>query len=723
MNFQAKRMANVQKKNIPEKPRSRKRFSLLLLLAVALVIVFFAFLRRDRERVISSPGSNVLLITLDTTRADRMGYAGNATARTPNLDRLAAAGVHCQAAYSPVPLTLPAHCTIFSGLYPPAHLVRNNGSYSLPGPIVTLAEILAGKGYRTSAFISSFILDSRFGLDQGFAVYDDGLGGGGAKTYHSERGAAATAAAFSRWLTGHDGGRFFSWVHFYDPHAPYEPPEPFRGALQEPYDGEVAYMDHHIGEIIALLEKKHLLENTLVVIAGDHGEAFGEHGENGHQVFCYEENLRVPLIFHAGGFLPAGLRLAQPACLVDVMPTILEFLRLPIPAAVQGRSLLPAMQGTERPAPDLYLESFFGRESFRCAPILGLLRRGYKYLDLPRAELYDLRRDPGERNNLVSGSAVLARKMKQELRALARRLSGAALASGRRMSDEERQALASLGYISSSPASGVEESLPDPKDKIAGWETFTLGNQQALRGQAGAAEASLLRAIELIPDYVGSYTTLAKIYLKQGRSAQALDLLLKAKARLPGDSVLITEYADLLIAMNQPGAALVQLQELAKTKLLDKEAYVQAKIAGIYEAQGNMPAAIAHYRRATAAEPENGGHARKLAYLLHRSNRFAEALEIYLALERQQPEDVQLVRDMAVVYAQLNDLERAAGYFAKALRQAPDANLYFNYALLLARRQAYSEAAAMMEKFLELAPAASAQAEAGRRHLASWRGR
>jgi len=212
------------------------------------------------------------------------------------------------------------------------------------------------------------------------------------------------------------------------------------------------------------------------------------------------------------------------------------------------------------------------------------------------------------------------------------------------------------------------------------------------------------------------------LYFKGGRSNQAMDLLLKAKARMPDDTVLKTEYADLLIGLNRLDEALVQLQELAKMKLLDKEAHVQSKIAGIYEAQGNLPAAIAHYRRATAAEPEDSGHARKLAYLLHRSNRFAEALEIYLALERQQPQDVQLVRDMAVVYAQLNDLARARAYFTKALRQSPDANLYFNFALLLARQGATAEAAAMMEKFLKLAPAGSAQAEAGRRHLSSWRG-
>jgi len=717
-------MAKPQKKKMPRTPHSRKWLLPLLLLAAALVIATFIHFRRGRREVRPNPESNVLLITLDTTRADHLGYAGYAAARTPSLDRLAAEGVDCADAYSPVPLTLPAHCTVLSGLYPPAHGVRNNGSYLLAGPVTTLAELLAQRGYRTAAFVSSFILDSRFGLDQGFAVYDDDLARGGAKTYNSERDAASVYASFSRWLSGRDGGKFFAWIHFFDPHAPYAPPEPYRSAFAgSPYDGEIAFMDRYVGEAIALLEEKRLLENTLVVVAGDHGEAFGEHGENGHSVFCYEENLRVPLIFRAAGHLPAGMRLEQKACLADIMPTILDFLRLPLPREIQGRSLLPAMQGKEMAGQSLYLESLFGQEAFRCAPVKGLLRGGYKYLDLPRPELYDLRRDPGERTNLVSGSAVLGQKMRAELRGLARSLARDGLTSIRRLSDAEKTVLASLGYITATVTGKAGEALPDPKDMIAGWEMFSTGIRQAGAGQAEAAEASLVRSIQLLPDYVGSYTVLANLYFKDGRGARALELFHAAMARIPGDTVLRTEYASLLIKMNRLDQAMAQLQELAGMELVDKKALVHSKMAGIFEARGDIAQAIVHYRLAYENEPENDDNARKLAYLLHRSNHFAEALELYRVLERRLPADIQLVRDMAIVYAQLNDLERSRSYFAKALERGGDANLFFNYALLLARLGAYNEAAAAMEKFLALAPATSAQAETGRRHLASWRNR
>jgi choline-sulfatase len=716
-------MTKAQKKNIPRNPRARKRVLWLALPALALALMILVPRARIRRQAQRMPGRNVLLITLDTTRADRLGYAGYAAAHTPNLDRLAAAGVHCSEAYSPVPLTLPAHCSVLSGLYPPGHKVRNNGSYFLPEGIDTLAEILARRGYRTSAFVSSFVLDSRFGLDQGFAVYDDDLAAGAAKTYHSERDAASVFAAFSRWLDGQEDGRFFSWVHFFDPHAPYDPPEPYRSAASDPYDGEVAYMDHYIGEIVSLLERKRLLRKTLVVIAGDHGEAFGEHGEHGHQVFCYQENLRVPLIFHAPGSLPPGLALPHRSSLVDVMPTILDLLQLPVPSTLQGRSLLPAMQHRKMPGRDLYLESLFGREAFHCAPVLGIIRDRFKFLDLPRPELYDLDRDPGEKENLVSAAAGLGRKLKAGVRQLAGRLDRGGGDSGRRQSAAERETLATLGYITSGPAPTATGPLPDPKDMIAGWEIFSAGAEQAASGQAGAATVSLLRAIELIPDYAGSYTILANVFFKGGQGEKALALLRDALARLPGDATLKTEYAGLLARMDRPDQAMAQYRELAALGLVDKKAWIETQMAALCETRGDIPQAIRHYRLAYESEPENDDYARKLAYLLHRSQRLAEALDVYLALERRQPEDIQLIRDLAILYAQLNELERARGYFSRALRSAPNANLYFNYALLLARLNETAAAVAAMEKFLATAPPGSAQAEAGRRYLSSWRKR
>ena len=335
-------MSRIQTASIRKKEPSGRAARPLPPLILAASLVLFSGCGGREGNVTPNPRSNVLLITMDTTRADRLGSSGYPAASTPNLDSLAGSGVSFADAYSPVPLTLPAHCTILSGLYPLAHKVRNNGNYSLPGQVTTLAEMLGRRGYQTSAFVSSFVLDSRFGLGRGFSVYDDDFASGGAKTYRSERNADAVLAAFSRWLAGRAQGRFFSWVHFFDPHAPYDPPEPYRqrfaGSL---YDGEIAFMDHAIGGIMALLKEKGLLADTLVVVAGDHGEAFGEHGEFGHQVFCYGENLRVPLIFNAPGHLPKNLRLRQAACLTDILPTILDFLQARSPSRSRAGPCCP----------------------------------------------------------------------------------------------------------------------------------------------------------------------------------------------------------------------------------------------------------------------------------------------------------------------------------------------------------------------------------------------
>ncbi|GAH87365.1 unnamed protein product, partial [marine sediment metagenome] len=235
------------------------------------------------------------------TRTDRLGCYGYQKAKTQNLDSIAANGVLFMNAYCQVPLTTPSHCSILTGTYPLYHQVRNNGNYSLSPDLTTLAEILKGRGFQTAAFVSSFTVDSRLGLDQGFDVYDDNFVEGQAfKSLNSERKAENVFASFSRWLDQNQSGQFFCWVHFFDPHLPYDPPSPFREEFpDDPYDGEIAYMDHYTGKVVEKLREKKLLGRTLIILAGDHGEAFGEKEEVGHGIFLYEGTMRVPLLFYA----------------------------------------------------------------------------------------------------------------------------------------------------------------------------------------------------------------------------------------------------------------------------------------------------------------------------------------------------------------------------------------------------------------------------------------
>jgi len=333
-------------KAVPVQKRSKKKifffFVSLFLLVVAVALVIFVFLQ-THEKVIKESSLNVLLVTLDTTRADRIGCYGYQEARTPNLDYLASNGVLFLNAYCQVPLTCPSHCSILTGTYPVYHQVRNNGTYYLSPELKTLAEALKEKGLKTAAFVSSFTVDSRFGLDQGFDIYSDQFSPDQTfKALNSERKAEKAFAPFSRWLEDNIAGPFFAWVHFFDPHLPYDPPSPYREQfLDEPYDGEIAYMDVYIGKIVDRLREYNLLQHTLIILAGDHGEAFGEKQEKGHGVFVYESTMRVPLIFFSEQSLPKGKVVNSRVRLIDLMPSILDMLDVPQPEDIQGTSLLP----------------------------------------------------------------------------------------------------------------------------------------------------------------------------------------------------------------------------------------------------------------------------------------------------------------------------------------------------------------------------------------------
>src|SRR5512135_1717843 len=393
-------------------PESRKRRRAVPVLGAALLALglLAAFLVVGRGPGLfqagAAPAPNLLLITLDTTRADHLGCYGFAQASTPNLDRLAGEGIRFARVYAPAPLTLPSHSSIMSGLYPVSHGVRNNG-HEMPSSVRTLAEILKGHGFATAAFVSSFSVDSRFGIGRGFDVYDDTFQvGSPLKGVNAERRAEETFARFSRWLDNNAASRFFAWVHYYDPHLPYDPPSPYReefaGRL---YDGEIAYMDHYVGAGLDRLREKGLLDRTIVVVAGDHGEGLGDKIERGHGIFLYEETLRVPFIVFAPKLLPRPRVVDAEVRLIDAAPTVLELAGLGREASgMQGRSLVPALEGKTLADRDALVETFYPRENFGWSELVGLVSGTWKYIQAPRPELYDLAADRGEASNLVDAS-------------------------------------------------------------------------------------------------------------------------------------------------------------------------------------------------------------------------------------------------------------------------------------------------------------------------------
>ncbi len=589
---------------------------------------------RRREATGEDAGGrfNLLLITLDTTRADRLGCYGDARAATPNLDRLAREGVRFERAYTSAPLTLPAHASLMTGRGPQAHQVRNNGTYVLRPEEATLAEELKRAGFSTAALIAAYVLEARFGLAQGFDRYDDALDKPqGYTTFRSEIPADRVLGKFRRWLDGARAAPFFCWVHFYDPHSPYAPPASHRQrAAGDPYRGEIAFMDETIGRMLDDLRERGLLENTLVVAAGDHGEGFEEHGEREHGVFCYEEALRVPLIFRLPRLFAGGRALAAPVGLIDVLPTVLDLCRLPLPAGVQGRSLAPLLRSgkPDGAPPPLYFESLYGMEEMGWAPLSGLLSGSWKYISLPRPELYDLAADPQERNNLYLPRNAQAKRLAQELDdLLSRTVPAGASALRMKQTRADQARLRALGYLAASEGRSWEGSGDDPKDGIGPLNTLMTAREDVRQGRLDAAERQLaaLRAggaDRKLPQFYDLYYELA-LARKEPAAVQAA--LREAVERFPGLS-----RFDMLLAGSLRERGDARGAEAAALRALAKDAgIVEAHLllGELYRNQKQVEKAIVHFRRAWDLEPKGAKLGLALADLNLEAGRPAEALE------------------------------------------------------------------------------------------------
>ncbi len=410
-------------------------------------------------------GSQVIVvITLDTVRADHLGCYGSRRGLTPNLDRLAARSVLFEDASCAVPLTLPSHASLFTGRYPTATGVRNNGSYVLPASETTLAEVLSARGFRTGAVVGAFPLSKRFGLAQGFDIYDDEMprraarDGQAFSVHFDERNAAAvTDRAIAVWERLGSAPRFL-WVHYFDAHAPYAAPEPWGSEHSErPYEGEIAYVDAQLGRLLARLGRD--APQAVIVVAADHGESLGEHGEKTHGVFVYQSTIHVPLLISAPGLWPEGKRVTEPVSLVDVAPTLLALARVRARGGVDGVDLGPAVEGAKRASREVYAESYLPLLQFRFSALTMLRDGPLKYVDAPAVELYDLARDPGETRNLAGTGLPAEAPLASRLAALGSHADPSASTRAAGGPDGESAArLASLGH-----ARGRAPAPPPPR--------------------------------------------------------------------------------------------------------------------------------------------------------------------------------------------------------------------------------------------------------------------
>jgi arylsulfatase A-like enzyme/Flp pilus assembly protein TadD len=558
-----------------------------------------------RRAPVSARGDNLVLVTIDTLRADHVGCYGAASAVTPNLDRLAREGVRFAAADSPVPLTLPAHASILTGQLPPHHGLRINGTGRLPEGAATLATRLKAAGYRTGAFVAAFVLDRRFGLGQGFDRYDDEIPRDTQAGLEAERPGKIVVDRALAFLAEDRTKPFFLWVHLYEPHAPYAPPEPFASRFAgRPYDGEVATADDLVGRLLADLESSGAAGRTVVALAGDHGESLGEHGELTHGLLLYEPALHVPLVVRAPGALPAGSTVKTPVSLVDLAPTLAALLELPAPAAApaagDGRDLSAALRdGREPGAGEQYAETQYPA-SFGWSPIQALRSGGTKYIAAPRPELYDLDADPGEAANLVArregDAAELAAKVAAVVPATVAPTGGA--------DAETRARLASLGYLAGAalPAAG-SGPLRDPKDAVALFRRFEESHAALVGGRFAEARSGFEQL--LVEDPTNSVFTgqLAEICRRTGDLSRAIELYRTSVERAPSDADARYNLAVTLEDVGRHDEAFAALSAAIRLDPGRPEAHNALGIA--LAARGELPAAREELSRAVALDPHS----------------------------------------------------------------------------------------------------------------------
>lgn len=634
--------------------KKRAGFGLALLLALA------------AAPLAAAPARNLVLITLDTTRADHLGAWGWPHARTPNLDALAARGTRFARCDTAAPITLPSHATILTGLYPPRHGVRDNGTFVLSPRIETVAERLAARGYDTAAVVSAVVLARRHGLDQGFRLYDDDLEAGyAAGTEVAERTAEATTAA-ALAASGKLRAPFFLWVHYFDPHDEYRPPSRFADRATGPnrlYDGEIAYMDEQIGRLLAGLPK-----DVTVAVVGDHGEMLGEHGEEHHGLLLHHGARRVPLLL-AGPGVPSGKTVDCLVRTADLAPTLLALAGAPVPEGLDGRGLLPLPTRCDRTS---YSESFLPFFAYKWYPPRALSTDRTLYIRWPKGTFYDLATDPDESKDLAPRQPQTAKALDQRLTDLLGRMGERPepeIRPAAPLSEEERKALASLGYAGGGPGGTVAPSLPDPRSMLEVAVGLHRASEAVQQGKCAQALPDLQSIVKRDPHNVPALSLAGFCLEKAGRLDSALNAYRLAARERPDDASPAVSAGSVLLKLGRHDEA---EKELRRALGLDPaHADAAARLAELLRRRGRRDEAVAVLDAALAAGSRTPGVYLERALARAESGRVADALNDFREASRRAPTDPVPLEGAARAAYQLGRHREAAQLYEQLLRLQP----------------------------------------------------
>ena len=620
-------------------------------------VLFFAGCGSPRRQPPASPlrPLNLLLVTVDTLRADRVGCYGYPNVETPNLDSLAKQGVLFENGIAQAPLTAPSHASIMTGLYPTVHKVRDTGGFVLSSSDAALATILRQQGWDTAAFVGSSVLKKRFGFGQGFAVYDDRM------DEARERKAGEVVDRALAWLRAQSGKPYFLWVHVYDPHLPYDPPSPFREKYRgRPYDGEVAYTDEQLGRLFEAVRKKS--PSTLIAVLSDHGESFSEHGEYAHGVFLYDTTLRIPFLM-AGPGVPAAVRVKQQAATIDLLPTVLDLMGGKAPERVEGRSLMPAFSGQKAAADWTYTETLFPKINMGWAELRAIRTTRWKYIRAPRPELYDLAQDPGESSNVIGSHPGEVRDFEAKLRSIAG-APGSEKVQTAAADPRTMQQLKSLGYLGGSSQGEYELTGKgiDPKDRTGVLRLLHFAVYSDSPPPLARRIAMLREALAQDPDNPALYTNLGDVYRESGRRAEEM-----------------------------------QLYRAAVGKHI-RSAAIYARLGSIYLHQGNGSEAVPLLEAAMQLNPSDYDSAENLAVAYRGMGRAADAERILQSVLASGEEYAPAYNELGMSAYQKGDVASAQTYFEKAAQLDPKYQLNLGRLYKMAGENA--RARACFETFL-----------------------
>jgi arylsulfatase A-like enzyme/Flp pilus assembly protein TadD len=680
--------------------------------AAAAFVVAIGSIGCDRFRAQTGP---IVLISIDTLRADHLPVYGYTKVRTPAIDALAADGTVFESAWSHSPQTLPSHTSILSGQLPFEHGIRDNGGFTVKPGQWLIQRALHDAGWKTGGFVSAYVLRRETGIAQGFDTYDSDLPAASpeASIGMIQRDGADTLEAATRWLNAQTDPKFFLFVHFYEPHKPYSPPA--RYAMYLPYDGDIAYADELVGRLLDRLRAKGLYNRATIVLLSDHGEGLGDHGEQEHGLFLYRETTHVPLMIKRSGDSPR--RVAAPVQHIDVVPTLLEIAKLPRPSNLRGRSLTPLLDGSGSiPETGIYSEALYSRFHFGWSELYALTDSRYRLIRAPRDELFDLRTDQAESKSVASEHPQVRQAMRSAIDAL---IAGVSIASPSAASGEDRQRLAALGYVgtgSRTPLSQPGDSLPDPKDKFPVLETYRRAVDLSAAGHFDEAASLYEGLIADDPGMDDVWLELAHAYARQGRTADAVHAYQQIVSHNPKDAGGVLGAARGLLELGR----LDEARAHAELAVPLAPAGAHELLARIAVRQHDRDAAV---REAAATEAAGGLPMRAFVegLLAYDAGRYDEAvsrlLEAHSAIEGHAFRMADLNFYLGDSFARMGHYPEAERYFLEEIRLFPyNTGARMGLATLYRAMGRDADSDRVIDDLVRLSPTPATRALAARLH-------